>query len=94
MLRFSVGNLILNFTLGCLKTATCFRRSDATVESQVDLRATASVWCKSRLVCKYKKSLRTFGPNRIHLCWVADHSGILGNETANALARLGSLSGG
>ena len=38
--------------------------------------------------------LRTFGPDRIRLCWVLGHSGILGNQRADALARLGSLSEG
>ena len=31
-----------------------------------------------------------FGPYRIRLCWVQGHSGIVDNETADALARLGS----
>ena len=37
--------------------------------------------------------MRTFGPDRIRLCRVPGYSGILGNETADVLARLGSLSG-
>ena len=64
------------------------------VDSQAALRAIASVWCKSRLVRECKMSLTTFGPGRIRLCWVAGHSEILRNETTDALARLGSLSGG
>ena len=58
----------------------------------VDSQTIASVWCKSRLVRKNKESLRTFGPDRIPQCCVLGHSGILGNATTDALARLGSLS--
>ena len=61
-------------------------------DHQAALRVIAFVWCKSRLVRECKESLRTFGPDRISLCCVPDHSGILGNETGDALARLGSLS--
>ena len=57
-------------------------------DSQDALKAIASVCCKSRLVRKCKESLRTFGPDRIRLCWVPGHSGILGNETSEALVRL------
>ena len=64
------------------------------VDRQVALRAVASVCCKSWFVHKCKESLRSFGPDRIRLCWVPCHSGILGNKTANTLARLGSLSEG
>ena len=54
----------------------------------------ASVWGKSRLVGECKESLWTFGSDRIRLHWAQGQSGILGNETADAVARLGSLSGG
>ena len=57
------------------------------VDCQAALRVITSIWCKSRLVRECKESLRAFGP-----CWVLDHNGILGNETANAPATLGSLS--
>ena len=60
------------------------------VDSQA---AIALVWCKSQLVCECKESLRTFGPYRIRLCWVPSHSGIFGNEMANAVARVSLLSG-
>ena len=58
------------------------------VNSQVVFRAIVTVRCKSRFVRECKKSLRTFGSDRIHL----GHSGILGNETVDDVARLGSLS--
>ena len=64
------------------------------VDSQAALRAIAPVWCKSRIVDEWKEALRTFGPHRIRLCWIPGQSGILNNETADALARLGSLSEG
>ena len=38
-----------------------------------------------------KASLKTFGPDRIRLCWVPGHNRILGKETTDALTRLCSL---
>ena len=62
------------------------------VDSEAAQRAIESVWCKSRLIHECKESLRTFGSDRIHLCWDSSHSEILGNETVDAFARLDSLS--
>ena len=72
-------------------TIACFRQRFLEsymifVDSQADLRAISSVWCISRLT--------TFRPNRIRLCWLSDHSGILGKETTDALARVVSFSEG
>ena len=64
------------------------------VDCHAALRIIASICDKSRLVRECKKPLRTFGLDRIRICWVPDESGILGNETANVLAWLGLLSGG
>ena len=55
------------------------------VDNRPALRAIASVWCKSRFVRESKESLRTFGLDRIRLCWIPGHRGILGKETADAL---------
>ena len=49
------------------------------VYSQVALRTTASVWCKSHFVRECKAPLRTFRPDCIRLRWILGHSGILGN---------------
>ena len=57
------------------------------VDSQAALRATASVWWKSRLIRECKELLGTFRPDRICLCWVPGHSRIVGNDKADALAR-------
>ena len=62
--------------------------------SQAALRAIVSVWCNSGIVRECKESLRTFAPDRIRLSWVPGHSKILGNETPDALARLGAFSEG
>ena len=58
------------------------------VDSQAALTVNASVWHKSRL----QGVSRTFGPDCIRQYQVPGQSGIPGNETADALARLSSFS--
>ena len=53
------------------------------------LMAITSVWWKSQSLRECKAPVRPFGPYSILLYWVPGHSGILGNETADNLTRLG-----
>ena len=43
------------------------------IDNPAALRTIASVCCKSWLICEGKELLRTFGPDRIRLCWVPQH---------------------
>lgn len=61
------------------------------IDSQAAIKAICSNSTKSKLVRRCRNNICALGTqHRITLCWVPGHSNILGNETADALARAGA----
>lgn len=60
-------------------------------DSQSAIEAVSSPLVRSRLVLECKLRLNELGSqNKVTILWLPGHEGILGNETANKLARLDS----
>ncbi|KAJ8959714.1 hypothetical protein NQ318_021908 [Aromia moschata] len=83
---------ILACGMEILKTAPKRRTIQICTDSQAALMAIESSKVKSRLVLDCKKILNDLAScNRVILTWVPGHSGVLGNEEADRLARVGSI---
>ncbi|KAJ8944225.1 hypothetical protein NQ318_001645 [Aromia moschata] len=83
---------ILACRMEILKTAPKRRTIQICTDSQAALMAIESSKVKSRLVLDCKKILNDLAScNRVILTWVPGHSGVLGNEEAGRLARVGSI---